>query len=134
MENYLSYVGIFSPSGEPISPHLLCCGPFAVVNHSFMNRASHLQPPRLVNNPGWSSGSAQGLTPSLRNVKTRLHNVLNESKQGSDKPDSGPDDNDSGDIQPESEFNHLRKTDHSRAVDNGVRRSCNRKHEGKAAA
>jgi hypothetical protein len=33
-----SYVGIFSPSGEPISPHLLCCGPFAVEDHSFMAR------------------------------------------------------------------------------------------------
>jgi len=51
MVKYSTYVGIFYHSGEPISPHLLCCGPFAVVNHSFMNRASHLQQPRLVNNP-----------------------------------------------------------------------------------
>jgi len=32
------YVGIFSPPGEPILPHLLCCGPFAVGDHSFMAR------------------------------------------------------------------------------------------------
>jgi hypothetical protein len=46
-----SYVDIFSPSGEPISPQLLCYGSFAVDDHSFMNHASHLQQPRLVNNP-----------------------------------------------------------------------------------
>jgi hypothetical protein len=27
-------IGIFYLSGEPISPHLLRCGPFAVENHS----------------------------------------------------------------------------------------------------
>jgi len=32
------YVGIFYLSGEPISLHLLCCGPIAVENHSFMSR------------------------------------------------------------------------------------------------
>jgi hypothetical protein len=32
------YVGILYPSGEPISPHLLRCGAFAVDNHSFMRR------------------------------------------------------------------------------------------------
>jgi hypothetical protein len=47
-----SNVGIFSPSGEPILQHLLRCGPFAVGDHSFMNHASHLQQPRLVNKPG----------------------------------------------------------------------------------
>jgi hypothetical protein len=31
-------VGIFSPSGEPISLHLLRCGPVAVDYHSFMGR------------------------------------------------------------------------------------------------
>jgi hypothetical protein len=46
------YVGIFYLSGEPISLHLLCCGPIAVDDHSFMGHASHLQQPRLVNNPG----------------------------------------------------------------------------------
>jgi len=46
------YVGIFYPSGEPISLHLLRCGPIAVVDHSFMGHASHLQQPRPVNNPG----------------------------------------------------------------------------------
>jgi hypothetical protein len=45
-------VGIFSPSGEPISQHLLRCGSFAVEDHSFMNHASHLQQPRLVNKSG----------------------------------------------------------------------------------
>jgi hypothetical protein len=39
------YVGIFYPSGEPISLHLLCCGPIAVDDHSFMGHASHLQQP-----------------------------------------------------------------------------------------
>jgi len=33
-----SYVGIFYPSGEPISLHLLRCGPIAVDDHSFMAR------------------------------------------------------------------------------------------------
>jgi hypothetical protein len=47
-----SYAGIFYPLGEPISPHLLCCDPFAVDDHSFMTRASHLRRPRFVNNPG----------------------------------------------------------------------------------
>jgi hypothetical protein len=28
----------FFPHGEPISPHLLRCGPFAVEDHSFMSR------------------------------------------------------------------------------------------------
>jgi len=45
-------VGIFYPSGEPISLHLLRCGPIAVDDHSFMGHASHLQQPRLVNNQG----------------------------------------------------------------------------------
>jgi hypothetical protein len=45
------YVGIFHPSGEPISLHLLRCGPIAVDDHSFMGHALHLQQPRLVNNP-----------------------------------------------------------------------------------
>jgi hypothetical protein len=31
-------IGIFYPSGEPISLHLLRCGPFAVDYHSFMGR------------------------------------------------------------------------------------------------
>jgi hypothetical protein len=34
----LLYVGIFYPLGEPISLHLLCCGPIAVDDHSFMGR------------------------------------------------------------------------------------------------
>jgi hypothetical protein len=38
--------------GEPVFLHLLCCGPIAVDDHSFMGHASHLQKPRLVNNPG----------------------------------------------------------------------------------
>jgi len=29
------FIGILYPSGEPISPHLLRCGLFAVENHSF---------------------------------------------------------------------------------------------------
>jgi hypothetical protein len=29
-------IGIFSPSGEPISPHRLRCSPFAVFKYSFM--------------------------------------------------------------------------------------------------
>jgi len=35
---YSLYVGIFYPLGEPISLHLLCCGPIAVDDHSFMGR------------------------------------------------------------------------------------------------
>jgi hypothetical protein len=31
-----SSIGIFSPSGEPISPHRHRCSPFAVVHYSFM--------------------------------------------------------------------------------------------------
>jgi len=30
------FIGIFYPSGEPISPHRLRCSPFAVDDHSFM--------------------------------------------------------------------------------------------------
>jgi len=48
MENYLSYVGIFSPSGEPISPHLLCYSARAVDGHSILRCASYLRQPRLV--------------------------------------------------------------------------------------
>ncbi len=32
------YFGIFYLPGEPISLHLLCCGPIAVDDHSFMGR------------------------------------------------------------------------------------------------
>jgi len=69
------YVGIFYPSGEPISLHLLCCGPIAVDDHvitsdgrergnlmplrkgmglplSLLSSQQSLQQPRLVNNPG----------------------------------------------------------------------------------
>ena len=35
---FLFSIGIFYPAGEPISLHLLCCGPFAVGYHSFMGR------------------------------------------------------------------------------------------------
>jgi len=49
-------IGIFYPSGEPRwlggVGWLLRCDPFAVDNHSCMSHASHLQQPRLVNNPG----------------------------------------------------------------------------------
>jgi hypothetical protein len=38
MSIHSNYVGIFYPSGEPISLHLLCCGPIAVEDHSFMGR------------------------------------------------------------------------------------------------
>ncbi len=38
MSIILLYVGIFCPSGEPISLHLLRCGPIAVEDHSFMGR------------------------------------------------------------------------------------------------
>jgi len=31
-------IDILYPSGEPISPHLLRCGPFGVDNHTFMDR------------------------------------------------------------------------------------------------
>jgi hypothetical protein len=33
---YLILIGIFYPSGEPISLHRLRCSPFAVVHYSFM--------------------------------------------------------------------------------------------------
>jgi len=50
-KNHFIFSGIFSPTGEPILLHLLCCDPFAVDNHSCMGHASHLQQPRSVNNP-----------------------------------------------------------------------------------
>jgi len=53
-KNLFKFTGIFYPSGEPILLHLLCCDPFAVENHSSMDHASHLQQPRLVNNPVFS--------------------------------------------------------------------------------
>ncbi len=51
-KNLFIFIGIFSPSGEPISLHLFCCDPFAVDSHSCIGHASHLQQPRFVNNPG----------------------------------------------------------------------------------
>jgi len=50
--NILFLIGIFYPSGKPISPHLLRYKGFAVGDHSFILRASHLRQLRLVNNPG----------------------------------------------------------------------------------
>ena len=49
---YSNIIDIFSPSGEPISLHLGCCGGFAVKYHSFTHNAYQLQQTRLVNNPG----------------------------------------------------------------------------------
>ena len=43
------FIGLFYLSGEPISPHLLRCDPFAVDHHSGMGHASHMQQPRFVN-------------------------------------------------------------------------------------
>jgi len=37
-KNLLIFIGIFYPSGEPISLHRLRCSPFAVDNYSFMSR------------------------------------------------------------------------------------------------
>ena len=45
-------IGTFYLTGEPISPHLVCCSGFAVKDHSFIPCASYLRQPRLVNNPG----------------------------------------------------------------------------------
>jgi hypothetical protein len=39
------FIGLFYLAGEPISPHLLLCDPFAVDHHSGMGQASHLQQP-----------------------------------------------------------------------------------------
>jgi hypothetical protein len=36
VEFFLIIIGIFYPSGEPISLHRLRCSPFAVDNYSFM--------------------------------------------------------------------------------------------------
>ena len=36
--NFFILIGIFYPKGEPILPHLLRYGPFAVDDHSFMGR------------------------------------------------------------------------------------------------
>ncbi len=35
-KKFFILIGIFYPSGEPISPHRLRCSPFAVVHYSFM--------------------------------------------------------------------------------------------------
>jgi len=35
-KKFFIFIGIFYPSGEPISPHRLRCSPFAVVHYSFM--------------------------------------------------------------------------------------------------
>jgi len=35
LRTFYIFIGIFYPLGEPISPHLLRCGLFAVENHSF---------------------------------------------------------------------------------------------------
>ena len=50
-----SYVGIFSPSGKPISLYLLRYSVIAVDDHSFIRCASFIQQPRLVNKPGLSN-------------------------------------------------------------------------------
>jgi len=49
MVKYSSYVGIFYPTGEPISPHLLRYSARAVDDHSILRCASYLRQPRLVN-------------------------------------------------------------------------------------
>ncbi len=36
-KTFIHLIGIFYPSGEPISLQRLCCSPFAVVHHSFMD-------------------------------------------------------------------------------------------------
>ena len=54
-KNLSLFIGLFYPKGDPISLHLLRSDPFAVDNHSCMGHASHLQQPRLVNNPGYIS-------------------------------------------------------------------------------
>jgi hypothetical protein len=51
MDIYSFYVGIFSPSGKPISLHLLRYSAIAVGDHIFMRCASYIQQSRLVNNP-----------------------------------------------------------------------------------
>ncbi len=48
---YSIIIDIFPPPGEPILPHLGCCGRFAVKYHSFTHRAYHLRQTRLVNYP-----------------------------------------------------------------------------------
>jgi len=35
-KKFFIFIGIFCPSGEPISPQRLHCSPFAVVHYSFM--------------------------------------------------------------------------------------------------
>jgi len=45
-------LAIVRPSGKPISPHLLRCEPFAVIDYSFMTHALHLQQTRLVKKAG----------------------------------------------------------------------------------
>jgi hypothetical protein len=35
-KTFINLIGIFYPTGEPISPHRLRCSPFAVVHYSFM--------------------------------------------------------------------------------------------------
>jgi len=45
----LSYIGIFYPSGEPISPHRLRCSPIAVYRYSSWATALPLQQSWHVN-------------------------------------------------------------------------------------
>ena len=52
LDFFLIIIGIFYPSSEPISPHLLRCGPLAVdETTASWTDALHLRQPRLVNNP-----------------------------------------------------------------------------------
>jgi hypothetical protein len=69
-----SNVGIFSPSGVPILLHLLRYSAIAVKNHSFMRCASHLQQPRLVNNPRSPELFTVEYNASL-NKRQMIHNL-----------------------------------------------------------
>jgi hypothetical protein len=52
------------PSGKPIRPHLHRCKGSQYSEYSFAFDASHLQPPRLANKPGYSSLETSRARPS----------------------------------------------------------------------
>ena len=47
-----NFIAILLPDRQSFFLHLLCCEAFAVKDHGFIPRASHLQQSRPVNNPG----------------------------------------------------------------------------------
>ncbi len=59
---------------------------------------------------------------------------LDQSKEWSNDSDSYPNEDDAGQVHPETEFHHLRQGNHPRSIDDCIGGSGHGEHEGEAAA